>query len=535
MNRYTVLALGTLAIAACTDASAPRDNISPSFRLMAAAAGSFLVNSTVDAVDANPGDGVCASAAGECTLRAAINEANAHAGKDAISLPAGTYRLTIPGANEEDGFTGDLDIRDDLTIDGAGAANTTVDGNGAVVDDRVFHVLEAEAHFSSFTIIGGSGYVSGATGDGIFNDGGVVTLTNCVVSQNTGGGILNVGTMTLIGTTVSGNSSGGDGVGLYNRGMLTLDRSVVTGNVSTYAGGLGGGIFNEDTLTLTNSTVSDNTGGGIYNVPEGIVRIDNSTISGNASFRGAGVRNEGWLAMTNSTLSGNAASELAGGFFNNGGSVTVTNVTLSGNTGTGGVNGIWNAGGPVTLHNTLVSGSAAGVNCDGTVTDGGGSLSWPDATCPGLNADPKLGGLANNGGPTQTHALLPGSAAIDAAVAAYCPATDQRGVPRPQGPACDIGAFEVQVGPQAAVQSLITAVQDLAADGVLTPDQAGGLQDKLTAALSSLNDGRTKPACNLLAAFVNQVRGFVSARRMPSAVGQALINTAGGIRGQIAC
>ena len=89
------------------------------------------------------------------------------------------------------------------------------------------------------------------------------------------------------------------------------------------------------------------------------------------------------------------------------------------------------------------------MNCtnNGSLIDGGGNLSWPDTTCPGLNADPLLGPLQDNGGPTQTHALLAGSPAIDAALLANCPATDQRGVSRPQGPGCDIGAFELEQEP----------------------------------------------------------------------------------------
>ena len=98
-----------------------------------------------------------------------------------------------------------------------------------------------------------------------------------------------------------------------------------------------------------------------------------------------------------------------------------------------------------TLKNTIITNSLfGGRNCSVPMTDGGGNLSWPDTTCPGLNADPLLGPLQDNGGPTQTHALLPGSPAIEAALLANCPATDQRGVSRPQGAGCDIGAYEAE-------------------------------------------------------------------------------------------
>src|SRR3989442_8077572 len=102
-----------------------------------ASAASFTINSTVDAVDASPGDGVCAEATGACTLRAAIMETNALPGTDTITLPAGTYTLTIPGAGEDASATGDLDITDVLTISGAGADSTIIDGAHL---DRVLHM-----------------------------------------------------------------------------------------------------------------------------------------------------------------------------------------------------------------------------------------------------------------------------------------------------------------------------------------------------------------------------------------------------------
>src|SRR5262249_45355762 len=104
------------------------------------AAATFVVNSTLDAVDAVPGDGICATAGGVCTLRAAIQEANALSGSDVITLPAGIYRLTIPGSNEENSATGDLNVSTVITINGAGAATTVIDGNGL---DRVFRVFFA--------------------------------------------------------------------------------------------------------------------------------------------------------------------------------------------------------------------------------------------------------------------------------------------------------------------------------------------------------------------------------------------------------
>src|SRR5512142_2010103 len=115
-----------------------------------AQAAGFVVNTTADAVDVNPGDGVCATATGACTLRAAIMEANAHPGADTITLPAGTYDLTIRGYDEDAATTGDLDITDNLTLIGAGADSTFIVGAKDIFNpnDRVFDVIQAVATIS---------------------------------------------------------------------------------------------------------------------------------------------------------------------------------------------------------------------------------------------------------------------------------------------------------------------------------------------------------------------------------------------------
>ncbi|MCI0777121.1 MAG: CSLREA domain-containing protein [Chloroflexi bacterium] len=164
-------------------------------------AAGFTVDSTADVVDASPGDGVCDDGSGNCTLRAAIMEANALAGADTIDLPAGTYTLSIAGAGEDANATGDLDITDDLTISGAAAASTIVDGAGL---DRVFHIIgSVTVEISGLTIQHGS-------------------------AVSAGGGIFNLGTLTLTSSTVSGNTAGGEGGGIANLGTLTLDNSTVT-------------------------------------------------------------------------------------------------------------------------------------------------------------------------------------------------------------------------------------------------------------------------------------------------------------------
>src|SRR2546427_11429775 len=180
-----------------------------------AAAATFTVNDTADAVDAVPGDGTCATAGSTCTLRAAIQEANAHTGPDTIMLPAGAYLLTIAGQAEDAAATGDLDITDDLTIAGTSTDSTILDGNGI---DRIFDVFNtaSRVEISGLTIRNGNpgpgagGLSTAGYGGGIYNSS-VLALSNVIVTTNTaavnGGGIENHGDITLINSGVSGQSA----------------------------------------------------------------------------------------------------------------------------------------------------------------------------------------------------------------------------------------------------------------------------------------------------------------------------------------
>ena len=299
-----------------------------------------------------------------------------------------------------------------------------------------------------------SGNTAGGSGGGIVVVHATATVANCTVSGNSalsGGGIWNFGTLTVTHSTVSGNTAGAVGGGIDNGGTLTVTDSTFSGNTALYDGGIytyeGGGIYNDGTLNVSDSTFSGNSanaGGGIWN--RVTLDVTNSTFSGNtAEGSGGGISSSGMLSVTNSTFSGNRAAYYGGGILNFS-TLDVSNSSLSGNAASygGGISNYFH--GTLTLQNTIIADSNGG-NCSNysSLTDGGGNLSWPDSSCPGLNVDPLLGPLQDNGGPTQTLALLVGSPAIDAALLANCPATDQRGISRPQGVGCDIGAFELEV------------------------------------------------------------------------------------------
>ncbi len=206
---------------------------------------------------------------------------------------------------------------------------------------------------------------------------------------------------------------------------------------------------------MNNSTFSGNSviagpsslGGGIY-IGGGTLNVSNSTFSGNSSNTGGGLDNFGSnVTISNSSFSGNNTSLTGGGIAHTGGTMLVTNSTIFGNSAsTGGGFYSFNLNNPLTLRNTIIANNLTGGNCSGPLIDGGNNLQFPANSCGAtiLSNDPQLGTLANNGGPTQTLALTPGSPAIDAANPAFCPATDQRGFSRFN--ICDIGAFEFVPG-----------------------------------------------------------------------------------------
>jgi CSLREA domain-containing protein len=467
MDRWGTLALGLVLVGGIGVGAAP------------VTAATFSVDTTADAADPNPGDGTCGSGPGGCSLRAAIQECNRSTVSNSISLPAGTYRLTITGPNESLAATGDLDLVTTTSISGAGRESTVIDGGGI---DRVLEVSQhAIVEIEDLTIRGGA--VDGGDGGGILNDGRLkledVTVSGGrakadPLSQNgRGGGLASHTHLSLMNVRVSGNTSDGDGGGIENSGFLEVMSSTIDGNASLTQDG--GGISNRGKLTLAISTVEGNRGtkgGGLDNV-EGEARVIDSTFARNTSAAaGAGIWNSGPLVVVNSTISGNTAGGAGGGIANEAaGTVDLNNVTLSGNlAGAAGGGGIAAAkAGSVTLGNTIVAGNRASggsaADCAATVVSRGYNLVESAAGCTltgnalgdQTGKDPKLAALAGNGGPTKTHSLTTGSPAIDAGNPApptgeggACAGADQRGVKRPQNATgaaeaiCDIGAFELE-------------------------------------------------------------------------------------------
>ncbi len=250
-------------------------------------------------------------------------------------------------------------------------------------------------------------------------------------------------TVAISGFTIrnghAGNASGG--IDNENNATLTITNCTISGNVA----GLGGGTFNNGMLTITSTTISGNfssNGGAVYNSGGGTLTITNSTVSGNSASSGGGIFNIGAFAITNSTFSGNSA-QVGGGILSTE-TFEIGNTIL--NAGKSGAN-IVNSGGTVTSHGYNLSSD-----------DGGGVLTGPGDQ---INTNPLLGPLQDNGGPTFTHALLPGSPAIDAGDPNFTPPPyyDQRGpnFSRVRDNRIDVGSFEVQQGTTSSPTPTATA------------------------------------------------------------------------------
>jgi uncharacterized repeat protein (TIGR01451 family)/CSLREA domain-containing protein len=490
-----------------------------------AAAFVYTVSSTADLADADTTDGICQTVSSTCTLRAAIQQANAWPGTDAIVLPAGTYNLSIAGAGENAGATGDLDITDGLILNGAGATTTIIDG-GAL--DRVLHIANGvAARISGVTLRNG---LVNDSGGGVYNLG-TLTLSDSAVTGNTsalpsgsaGGGIYHFSSgeaavsLALERVTVSGNradnsaltgatSINGGGIAIVG-GSVAISDSAISGNTATTGTvgttgvnvGSGGGIhINNGLVTITDSTISGNTAdwnaGGIYNF--GALTLTGSTISGNSAFQGGGIHTDGnparLLTLVNSTVSGNTAAHPNAALTASGGGLFISkptvlqNSTITDNAADVGA-GIYldQTGqtslnqGSVTLTQAIIADQIAlGENCNGTsITSNGNNLA-SDASCALAGSGDLNGTAANlaalsatNGGPSATHLPQAGSVTIDGGSNATCPADDQRSFPRPadgngdSSSICDIGAVEVTPGTNADLAVRLSDAPDPVAVG----------------------------------------------------------------------
>jgi len=260
----------------------------------------FIVTSTLDTVDAIPGDGLAQDAQGFKTLRAAIMEANAKAGVQTIVLPDGRYVLNRPGPNEDASLTGDLDITGQTIIIGSSTDFSVIDGNGL---DRMIDVRPGgDLQISGLTLTQGNADFGGA-----LRNRGTAALSDLVVTNNTasrdGGGIYNwyLKNMTISSSEISFNSANGTadqgGGGIFNGGSLLIDQSLVRGNRA--AAGL---------LSVAG-------GGGVFNDQSGVATVRNTTFSGNQATHGdgGGIYSKGKLTSINNTIADNVANTQGGG------------------------------------------------------------------------------------------------------------------------------------------------------------------------------------------------------------------------------
>jgi predicted outer membrane repeat protein len=296
-----------------------------------------------------------------------------------------------------------------------------------------------------------------------------------------GGAILNWAYLTITNSTFSNNSATGAGGAINNNRPLTITNSTFSGNSSTGSGGGGGGIMNNSTLTVSGSTfsgntghVSDSNGGAIYITSNNSATITNSTFSGNSATAGGAIITTGDLTITNSTISGNTATYSSF------------------------VSGLDIEGGTTNLSNTIIANSTFGLDCMNNSTIGTNTNNLiEDGTCsPALSGDPMLGSLANNGGSTQTFALLAGSKAIDAGDDTICAASpvnnlDQRGITRPNSAHCDIGAYEYQ---DASVPTVTAFTPTSRTNSLNVPITAFTASDDATVAGYLITESSTPPS-----------------------------------------
>ncbi len=381
-------------------------------------AATFSVDSALDEVDANPGDGSCSSTPTEvCTLRAAIMEANTSAELDTINLPAGVFTLDLPGVQEDAAATGDLDIRASVVIIGSGKDLTIIDAANL---DRAFEIISGEAvTLQDLTIRNGSAIV-----DGSFSGGGVnhrsfelwLTRVRLTMNQaNIGGGLMVANNAWAYlqdcslenNATVDTGFTGTYGPGIYSEGHLSLLSSTVTQN-SNQTGSYEAVYLSDCShpySEIVNSTIADNNTGGLY--------VYNCT-----------------LGIQSSTIAGNTSCGILFGMDGIEDSLTITSSVFANNS----IDCCLTSNG-ATFSHSLDSDDTCG-------------LSVAEGDLPGTN--PLLLPLRNWGGSTHTMYPKPGESPLidNGADGGDCPASDQRSFMRPvdgdgdSQATCDIGAVE---------------------------------------------------------------------------------------------
>jgi predicted outer membrane repeat protein len=382
-------------------------------------AATFTVDTALDGVDSDLSDGECLNvtvvAGGACTLRAAIQQANANLDSDTINLPAGTYVLALENAldtAEDAAATGDLDITSNIIIAGEGAKATIIEA-GEGLKDRLFQLHGEDAVIAINRVTIRNGDTTSLTGD----------------TQDGGGILNNGGSLNLFEVVVSNNSSPTFGGGIAVYGSAFFHRCLIHDNAAT------GGFASR--------------GGGVWAAADSLLTLANCTLSGNqADSRGGGLdisNNNGFVSIINTTVANNrllaSAEEGAGIYIGNNTEVHVTSSIFADNLAQGDVPN--DCDGQFDLLDfSLVEAQSA--NCM-VAGDGENNSSI-------LGSDALLGALADNGGNLLTHALLRGSVAIDAGSQLVpgvggraCYATDARGVRRPVGLYCDMGSFEARL------------------------------------------------------------------------------------------
>ena len=428
----------------------------------------------------------------------------------------GSLRQALADANDGDTInfdpsvnivmltTAELVITKSITISASPQMVTVA--RASQTEFRIFHVMPGHSvEIDGLTISGG--HITGDNGGGILNDNSTLTIAHCTVSgnaivsakyvNNTGGGIYNSGTMTLNQVIVNNNNAVycqcGNGVpsggGISNTGTMIINAGTVQSNMGYW---FAGGIYNTGMLTITGSTISDNQtgdtghfgsiGGGIFN--DGTMTIQDSTISGNRATLGGNLQGgEGGgisgnnNTITNSTITGNSA--LHGGGLAGGGNIAHTTFSTNSAIRDGGALYLTS---PLQLGNTILKAGVSGANI---FNNGGSLITHGYNVCsdngsgllngPGdqINTDPMLGPLQNNGGPTLTYALLPGSPAIDAGDPNFGPPPDydQRGpgFVRVFNGRIDVGSFEVQPTPTPTPTLTPTATATSTPTATFTP------------------------------------------------------------------